>query len=101
MFKHSFYVSLLVTGALCVWVTTRVGPALRAYRSYLFHAYGELALIYVGLFMLTLTLALMLIGRFIWLKDTGRKLQHAAKELQQGGMAKTPDALLSLIQTRK
>lgn len=101
MLKHSLYLSILATGALCVWVATRVGPALRAYRSYILHAYGQQIAVYVGLFLLTLTFALMLVGRVIWLKDTGRKLQHAAKELQQGGMAKTPDSLLSLIQTRK
>ena len=101
MFKHSLYVAILVTGGLCVWVATRVGPALRAYRSYIMHTYGTQIAPFVGLFLLTLTLALLLIGRVIWLKDTGRKLQHAAKELQQGGMARSSDELLSLIQKRK
>ena len=74
---------------------------MRSYRSYILHIYGEQIFIYIGLFLLTLTLAVMLIARVIFLQDTGRKLQHAAKELQLGGMAKTPESLLHLIQTRK
>lgn len=84
-----------------MWVFTRVGPALRAYRSYIMHAYGSQILTYIGLFLFTLTLAVMLLARVIWLKDTGRKLQHAAKELQQGGMARTSDELLSLLRKGK
>lgn len=101
MFKNAFWVSFLTTGGLCVWILTRVGPALRSYHRYILHAYGQQIGVYVLLFLLTLTLAIMLIARVIWLQDTGRKLQHAAKELQLGGMAKTPESLLQLIQTRK
>jgi len=101
MAKHSFYVSLLITGAFSIWIALRVGPALWPYKLHIWHTYGLPIVIYLCLFILTLTLVLMLLARMIWLKDTGSKLQHAAKELQQGSMAKTPDSLLSLIQTRK
>jgi hypothetical protein len=101
MFKHSLYVGLLATGIYAMWIFTKVGPVLRAYRAFIFHNYGEQIACYAGLFLLTLTLALMLVGRFIWLKDAGRKLQHATKELHQGGMAKTPDTLYELMKAKR
>jgi hypothetical protein len=99
--KHSMFVSLVATAAYAMWLAKRIGPAMWAYRSYIFHVYGQTIATYALIFMLTLTIATMLIGRYIWLKDTGSKLQHATKELQDGHMAKTQDVLYTLMKAKK
>ena len=43
----------------------------------------------------------MLLFRFIFLKDTGSKLQHTTKELQGGGMAHSKDNIYALLKARK
>jgi len=43
----------------------------------------------------------MLLFRFIFLKDTGSKLQHTTKELQGGGMAHSKDNIYDLLKARK
>ena len=101
MLKHALYLALVATGAYALWIALRVGPALRTYRSFVLHAYGQQIAVYSVLFLITTMLAFMLIARFIFLKDTGRKLQHATKELQAGGMAHSKDNIYALLKARK
>jgi membrane protein implicated in regulation of membrane protease activity len=101
MLKHALFLALFATGAYAVWIALRVGPALRAYRSFILHAYGQQIAVYVFLFLITTMLAIMLLSRFIFLKDTGSKLQHATKELQGGGMAHSKDNIYDLLKARK
>lgn len=101
MLKHALYLALLSTCAYAVWIVLRVGPALRAYRTSILNAYGQPIAVYALLFLVTAMFAFMLLSRFIFLKDTGRKLQHATKELQGGGMAHSKDNIYALLKARK
>ena len=101
MFRTSLYIAFTVSLLYAGWILTRVGPALRAYRPLIFHVYGETIIVYALLFLFALTLAIMLIARSVMLKDTGRKLQHASKELQAGAMARPTDTLTNLLKTKR
>jgi len=95
------FVSFVATTAYAVWLAKRIGPTMWAYRSYISQQYGQTIATYALIFLVTLTIATMLIGRYIWLKDTGSKLQHATKELQDGHMARTQDVLYTLMKAKK
>jgi hypothetical protein len=97
MLKNALYVALIAEIVFLAWLVQITSAAMRPYTSYFFATYGIRFAAYAVAHLFTLTLSLMLIFRFIWLKDSGKKLEHATKELKQGGMHTTPDSLLSLI----
>jgi len=101
MLKHALFLSIFCTIAFGVWLAKQVGPTLWGYHTYLFHLYGGTAMVYAALFLATLTCSSMLVMRYVWLKDTGSKLQHATKELREGRTANTPDALFALMKAKK
>lgn len=97
MLKNAFYVALLAELVFVAWLMHLTSAAMQPYTSYVFRIYGIRLAAFAVAHLLTLTLALMLLFRFIWLKGSGQKLEHAAKELKQSGKDTTPDSLLSLI----
>jgi Na+/phosphate symporter len=54
------------------------------YKVVLFHAYGNIALGWLGLLFLNVFAAVYLIGRKFFLKDAGRKLWHVDIEANRG-----------------
>lgn len=54
------------------------------YRRLLFVKYGDAIAVYAAALVLNLFAAAYLIGRKLFLKDTGRKLAHLEKQLRTG-----------------
>ena len=59
---------------------------LAPYKSVLFHRYGSVIGLYVGLFGINLYAAFFLLTRFLFLKATGTKLVHLEKQLRDGSI---------------
>jgi Na+/phosphate symporter len=55
-----------------------------AYKSVLFHAYGNTILLCAGVLFLNIFAAAFAVQRRFLLKDTGRKLSHLDKQFQTG-----------------
>jgi hypothetical protein len=101
MLRNAFFTAFLIVLVYGAWVLTLTGSAMQPYRHILLHSYGIAIACYAVALLVTLTLALMLLYRFVFLKTTGRKLQHATKELHDGDMPATPEHLFKLIQGKK
>ncbi len=101
MLRNAFFTSFLLVLVFGAWILTLIGPAMRPYRQVILHTYGAAIACYTAALLVSLTLALMLLYRFVFLKTTGRKLQHATKELHDGDMPATPEHLFKLIQGKK
>ena len=101
MLRNAFFAALLTELIYGAWVMHETSTPMRRYVHYITQTYGLQIAVYAALLLLTLTLALMLLFRIIFLKGAGRKLQHATKELQQGDMPATPEHLFNLLQDKR
>ena len=54
------------------------------YRAVLFHSYGGVLLLALGVLFLNVFGAALLLQRKFFLKDTGRKLAHVEKQIRTG-----------------
>jgi hypothetical protein len=59
---------------------------LSPYKSVLFHQYGGAIAIYFTLLAVNLYAGFFLLTRFLFLKDTGKKLVHLEKQLRDGSI---------------
>ena len=55
------------------------------YRQLISHKYAEAIALFAGALFLNLFALFYLLGRKLFLKDTGQKLAHLEKELRSGG----------------
>ena len=82
--------ALFATTALLLIAVTALFPqidCLRPYRSVLVAHWGVPAAIYAGLFSVNAFAFFFWLTRVTMLKDTGRKLAHAQKQIQSGTLA--------------
>ena len=59
---------------------------LSPYKSLLFRQYGQAIAIYLVLLAVNLYAAFFLLTRFLFLKDTGKKLVHLEKQFRDGSI---------------
>ena len=57
------------------------------YRQLLFERYGEAIALYAAVLFVNIFAAVYLVGRKLFLKDTGRKLAHLEKQLRAGQLS--------------
>jgi hypothetical protein len=84
MIKNAFFITAIVFIALFLWLLDEC-RFLIPYRMLLIHKYGAAILLFSAALFLNVFTAVYLIGRQVFLKDTGRKLLHMDRQLKSGG----------------
>jgi hypothetical protein len=84
MIRNAFFATAVILLALGVLLLQEC-RFLIPYRSLLIHSYGRTILMFTALLALNIFTGIYLLCRKLFLKDTGRKLAHAEKELRGGG----------------
>ena len=83
MIANALILTIAILLAYGFWLMDEL-KFMAPYKSVLFHAYGDLILIAVGVIFLNVFGAALLLQRKFFLKDTGRKLSHLDQQFQVG-----------------
>lgn len=83
MIANAFIITIAVLLALGFWLMGEL-KFLIPYRSILYHQYGTVILVWIGILFVNVFSAVYVIQRKFFLKDTGRKLSHVDKQVVSG-----------------
>jgi len=83
MVANAVFAASVIFLALGIWLMEEC-PFLIPFRHVLFTKYGSALAGFGVILFLNLVTALYWIGRYLFLKDTGRKLAHLEKQLRTG-----------------
>jgi len=83
MVANAVFAASVIFLALGIWLMEEC-PFLIPFRHVLFTKYGSALAGFGVILFLNLVTALYWIGRYLFLKDTGRKLAHLEKQLRSG-----------------
>jgi hypothetical protein len=85
MWKNAIVATTLVLMGILIALAGTL-DFLSPFKSILFHQYGSVIAIYAALLAVNLYAAFFLLTRFVFLKDTGKKLVHLEKQLRDGSI---------------
>jgi hypothetical protein len=83
MIANAFFAATILVMALGLYLMGEV-QFLVPYRTLLWERYAPAIAVFAATLFLNLFAAVYLIGRKLFLKDTGRKLEHLDKQLRTG-----------------
>jgi Na+/phosphate symporter len=83
MIANALLLTIALSLAYGFWLLGQL-QFMAAYKSVLFHAYGNTILLRAGVLFLNIFAAAFAVQRRFLLKDTGRKLSHLDKQFQTG-----------------
>ena len=83
MIANAVFITSLIFLALLIFLLQEC-QFLIAYRHVLFMKYGSALALFGGALFLNLFAVIYLVSRWLFLKDTGRKLAHLEKQLRTG-----------------
>jgi hypothetical protein len=83
MIANAFFVATILVMALGLYLMGEV-RFLIPYRALLWERYASAIALFAGALFVNLFAAVYLLGRKMFLKDTGRKLAHLEKQLRTG-----------------
>jgi Na+/phosphate symporter len=83
MIANALLLTIALSLAYGFWLLGQL-QFMAAYKSVLFHAYGNTILLCAGVLFLNIFAAAFAVQRRFLLKDTGRKLSHLDKQFQTG-----------------
>jgi len=86
MIGNAFFVSTIVILSLGLYLLGEC-RFLIPYRQLLFERYGQSIALFTAALFVNVFAAVYLIGRKLFLKDTGRKLAHLEKQLRAGQLS--------------
>ena len=81
MIANALLLTIAILLAYGFWLLDQLKFMAR-YRAALFHSYGALLLLAVGILFMNVFGAALLLQRKFFLKDTGRKLSHLDRQFQ-------------------
>jgi hypothetical protein len=85
MIANALLFTVVVLLAYGFWLLDQL-KFMASYKTVLFHAYGEIILLFVTLLSVNLFGLALALGRRFFLKNTGRKLSHLDRQFHTGGM---------------
>ena len=83
MLANAIFAAAVMLLALGLWLLEQC-RFLVPFRHVLFMKYGPVLALFAGVLFVNLVAAFYWIGRYLFLKDTGRKLAHLEKQLRTG-----------------